>query len=93
MDEDNLVAAFDTFDEMLNGDFIFPTYYSNVTSMTNYFNFEQGDCGDCAPDVSLRGVPFHCPPAESPHHPHPATPALHDASTFPIGWLPRRLAS
>ena len=33
---DDLVSAFDTFDEMLNGDFIFPTYYSNVTSMTNY---------------------------------------------------------
>ena len=44
------MAAFEAFDVMLNGDFVFPTYYYNVTSMTNYFNFEQGDCGDCAPD-------------------------------------------
>jgi vitellogenic carboxypeptidase-like protein len=48
---DNL-GAFNTFDEMLNGDFIFPTYYYNVTGLTNYFNMEEGDCGDCQPDYT-----------------------------------------
>ena len=97
--EDDLVAAFNTFDEMLNGDFIFPTYYSNVTSMTNYFNFEQGDCGDCAPDVSCRAnsVPLLCPGrhkttcSSSSTHPH-SDHAHYDDSTFPIGWLPRKPA-
>mmetsp|Transcript_11824 Transcript_11824/g.15239 ORF Transcript_11824/g.15239 Transcript_11824/m.15239 type:complete len:234 (+) Transcript_11824:892-1593(+) len=46
------LGAFNTFDEMLNGDFIFPTYYYNVTGLTNYFNMEQGDCGDCQPDYT-----------------------------------------
>jgi len=47
------VTAFQVFDEMLNGDFQeYPTYYNNVTGLTNYFNFEQGDCGACAPDYS-----------------------------------------
>jgi vitellogenic carboxypeptidase-like protein len=44
------LGAFAAFDIMLNGDFISPTYYNNVTGLTNYFNFEQGDCGACAPD-------------------------------------------
>ena len=35
---------------MLNGDFVFPTYYYNVTGLSNYFNFEQGDCGACEAD-------------------------------------------
>ena len=50
LDAGDLVGAFENFDEMLNGDFAPTTYYQNVTSMTNYFNFEQGDCGDCAED-------------------------------------------
>eukprot|EP00622_Pseudochattonella_farcimen_P006047 FR741788.1.p1 GENE.FR741788.1~~FR741788.1.p1 ORF type:complete len:264 (+),score=46.28 FR741788.1:115-792(+) len=45
--KNDLLGAFGHFDEMLNGDFTFPTYYYNVTGMTNYFNFEQGDDGDC----------------------------------------------
>ncbi|GMH85518.1 hypothetical protein TrST_g10499 [Triparma strigata] len=45
------VGAFEHFDEMLNGDFYeYPTYYTNVTGLTNYFNFEQGDCGSCVPE-------------------------------------------
>lgn len=44
------VEAFNQFDEMLNGDFIQPTYYMNVTGMTNYFNSQQGDCGSCEPE-------------------------------------------
>ncbi|GMI06451.1 hypothetical protein TrLO_g11793 [Triparma laevis f. longispina] len=45
------VGAFEHFDEMLNGDFNeYPTYYTNVTGLTNYFNFEQGDCGSCVPE-------------------------------------------
>jgi hypothetical protein len=48
----DLVGAFNTFDEMLNGDFVFPTYYYNVTGLSNYFNMEQGDCGDCQPDYT-----------------------------------------
>ena len=33
---------------MLNGDFYpYPTFYTNHTGLTNYFNFEQGDCGSC----------------------------------------------
>lgn len=47
---DDPVGAFHAFDLMLNGDFVFPTYYYNVTGLTNYFNFEQGDCGACEPD-------------------------------------------
>ena len=46
LDSGDLVGAFEVFDEMLNGDFqVYPTYYNNVTGMTNYFNFEQGDDG------------------------------------------------
>ena len=51
LDIGDTVGAFEHFDEMLNGDFFpFPTYYSNVTGLTNYFNFEQGDCGSCVPE-------------------------------------------
>jgi len=48
------VGAFETFDEMLNGDFYpYPTYYANVTGMsTNYFNFE------LAPDATPLGGDF-----------------------------------
>ena len=43
------IGAFEYFDEMLNGDFTNGvTYYHNVTS-ANYFNFEQGECGNCSP--------------------------------------------
>lgn len=50
--QNNYLEAFNIFDEMLNGDFIFPTYYYNVTGLTNYFNMEQGDCGDCEADYT-----------------------------------------
>mmetsp|Transcript_12420 Transcript_12420/g.24648 ORF Transcript_12420/g.24648 Transcript_12420/m.24648 type:complete len:485 (+) Transcript_12420:29-1483(+) len=51
LDAGDTVGAFEQFDEMLNGDFFpFPTYYTNVTGLTNYFNFEQGDCGSCIPE-------------------------------------------
>ena len=45
------LSAFAVFDEMLNGDFFpYPTYYTNATGLTNYFNLEQGDCGaSCDP--------------------------------------------
>jgi len=48
------VAAFETFDEMLNGDFFpYPTYYANVTGMSsNYFNFQ------LAPDAEALGGDF-----------------------------------
>ena len=33
------IPAFRVFDEMLNGDFFrFPTYFTNITGTTNYFN-------------------------------------------------------
>ena len=48
--------AFQYFDEMLNGDFqTYPTYYNNATGMTNYFNFEQGECGSCTTEGSYFG--------------------------------------
>jgi len=51
LDAGDTVSAFEEFDEMLNGDFMtVPTYYQNVTGTTNYFNFEQGDCGSCVPE-------------------------------------------
>jgi len=47
----DFLAAFDVFDEMLNGDFYpYGTYYTNVTGLTNYFNYEQGDAGNGIPD-------------------------------------------
>jgi len=50
LDAGDLEGAFEFFDEMLNGDFQTSTYYGNVTGTTNYFNFQQGDCGDCQPE-------------------------------------------
>jgi hypothetical protein len=36
------VAAFNIFDELLNGDFFpYPTYYTNHTGLTDYFNLQQ----------------------------------------------------
>lgn len=48
------LAAFEVFDEMLNGDFYpYPTYYANVTGMTtNYFNFNE------SPDAAPLGGDF-----------------------------------
>jgi len=38
------VPAFELFDAMLNGDFYkYPTYYTNITGTTNYFNFGDPD--------------------------------------------------
>ena len=38
----NWQAAFDAFDEMLNGDFYpYPTYFYNITGYSDYFNFLQ----------------------------------------------------
>jgi vitellogenic carboxypeptidase-like protein len=54
LNQGNMVAAFEVFDEMLNGDFFpYPTYYANVTGMsTNYFNFE------LSPDATPLGGDF-----------------------------------
>eukprot|EP00927_Polykrikos_kofoidii_P002056 TRINITY_DN1078_c0_g1_i1.p1 TRINITY_DN1078_c0_g1~~TRINITY_DN1078_c0_g1_i1.p1 ORF type:complete len:490 (-),score=81.50 TRINITY_DN1078_c0_g1_i1:113-1582(-) len=54
LDSGDNVAAFETFDEMLNADFYpYPSYYANVTGMgTNYFNFE------LAPDATPLGGDF-----------------------------------
>lgn len=51
---DDNEGAFETFDEMLNGDFYpYPTYYANVTGMTtNYFNMQ------LAPDATPLGGDF-----------------------------------
>jgi len=36
--------AFSVFDEMMNGDFYpYPTYFTNITGLTNYFNFLDPD--------------------------------------------------
>jgi len=38
--QNQLVEAFNVFDELINGDFTtYPTYYYNITGLTNYFNF------------------------------------------------------
>jgi vitellogenic carboxypeptidase-like protein len=51
LENGDTVAAFGYFDDMLNGDFTNGvTYYSNITQTSNYFNFQQGDCGSCEPE-------------------------------------------
>lgn len=38
--QNQLVDAFQLFDELINGDFYtYPTYYYNITGLSNYFNF------------------------------------------------------
>jgi vitellogenic carboxypeptidase-like protein len=38
--QNQLVDAFQVFDELINGDFTtYPTYYYNITGLSNYFNF------------------------------------------------------
>jgi len=39
-------GAFRTFDLLLNGDFVSPTFYTNITGSTNYFNFATNYAGD-----------------------------------------------
>jgi len=38
--QNQLIDAFEVFDEMINGDFYkYPTYYFNISGLSNYFNF------------------------------------------------------
>eukprot|EP00929_Paragymnodinium_shiwhaense_P001046 TRINITY_DN101274_c0_g1_i1.p1 TRINITY_DN101274_c0_g1~~TRINITY_DN101274_c0_g1_i1.p1 ORF type:complete len:507 (+),score=134.61 TRINITY_DN101274_c0_g1_i1:74-1522(+) len=54
LDQQEVVKAFEVFDEMLNADFYpYGSYYTNVTGMeTNYFNFQ------LAPDATPLGGDF-----------------------------------